>query len=404
MNHRMGLWVAGALGTALACGSVSDVESGDELRRDAGVDAGRSQGDAATSGPRLEANDVSVLWPVPETGALPSGYLKLFPKSGERGPGVPSAARVLYENGFHADLPRNLVESTVAIVALRLDPCAPRASGPCKPELRLSAQPLDEQFDDAATHLIYELSSADLTQIVSDLRRLKAASPTSTSGPLRVHPGLLAAGSNTPYWRAWNDFVLKWATAPRLARLTLNSFGLDNWFFRGVARSDDWDSDKFRIPGLPTDAHAQSWIQQAPHEGLNDPTGTISPLPSSHFNALLAKGVDPRSPALKAPLALVGTFMHPSRRTPANSDCVSCHLAPQTALYYEARGANFGPSTDYAPPAGFDAAVVVDPRLKGNLSNTILFGWHRARPKAIASIAKRVVFETAEALRAMGEL
>lgn len=411
------------LGAVLICGSwlaCADQEAKpellDDLRSDAGRDASRdgsadaartdSAVDAAPASRKLEANDVSVLWPAPKTGALPAGYLKVFPTASEQGPGIASGARVVFEPGFHADVPPHIVERTVAVLALRVDPCAPRANGACVPELRLSAEPFDEAFDDAATHLIYELSKPDFSAMASELRALKAASPVPTSGPLRVHPGLAAAGANSAYWRSWNSFVIKWATAARMTRVTVNSFGLDNWFFRGVEKASGWSMDDFKIPSLPAaNARTQSWLQLAQHENLNDPSGKIDPAPASNFGALLAANVNHRDPAFKSALDLLGKFKHPNKLTPANADCVSCHLAPQAALFYEARGASLTAATAYTPPAGFDASVLVVPELRGNMSNTIMFGWHRDRHTgAFASVAERVVFETAETLRAMGEL
>lgn len=406
MSSRACLWSPFlALLVAVAACSREDVatSNGDAAAR-AQFDAGREP-DAADSGvlvlaSDLDANDVSILWPVPRTGELPAGYLKLLPRDGERGPGIPQEALDAIPK-LHADLPQAQVLQSAAIVALRADPCALSTAGSCVRELRLSVEPLSPGLADTAVHLVYELDERRFEELLADLLLLRAHSPAPTTGVLRVHPGLEAGGVDSSFAHELHDVVLKYATAGALVRVTANAFAFDNWSFARFDRASGWTN--VAIPGLSAGDTTQAWLRQAEQDSLEDPTGTISPAPAKSFAALLSAtsldvGVD--APAVLAARDAILDFEHPERANAASNDCASCHLADAAHRWAERRGVSFDTAGRYEPPQGTSVDVVATPEVDGNLSNTIAFGWHRVKNTiAVPSVSARVAAETAEVLR-----
>ncbi|MDI3285322.1 hypothetical protein [Polyangium sp. 15x6] len=384
---------AGVLASAVlaACGS-PDVDNPKPDAADAGI-----TGD-------LSPSDVSILWPAPENGELPPGYLKIFPAAGERGPGLPSAARDVMPD-LHADLPGG-AKTTLTVIAARVDPCAPRASGPCVHELRLSAETLAVGLDDAALHLIYELDDARFAALASDLTTWRAHSPASTSGRLRVHPGLAAAGIGSAFAEELHDIIVRYATEESLISFTTNHFAFDNWGFSRFVRNGAV-FEKVDLPGLPAGTLSQSWLRQAQQDDLDDPNGTLTPAPAKNFGALLktdALVAGTSTPEVLAARDAVLENEHPGKTNSAKNDCGSCHLADAAHRWAEKRGVVFDTLEKYLPPAGVDVTVDVPPELMGNASNTVAFGYHRVRhEKLVPSISARVAAETAEVVKRLRE-
>ncbi|MDI1451789.1 hypothetical protein [Polyangium sp. 6x1] len=352
----------------------------------------------------LSPSDISILWPAPENGELPPGYLKIYPAAGERGPGIPSAARDVMPD-LHADLPGG-ANTTLAVIAARVDPCAPRASGPCVPELRLSAETLVVGLDDAALHLIYELDEAQLAALISDLATWRTHAPVSTSGRLRVHPGLAAAGIGSAFAEELHDIIVHHATEASLVSFTVNHFAFDNWSFARFVRKGA-AFEKVDLPGLPAGTLSQSWLRQAQQDDLDDPNGTLTPAPAKNFSALLktdALSAGTSTPEVLAARDAVLENEHPEKTSSATNDCGSCHLADAAHRWAEKRGVLFDTPEKYQPPAGIDVTVEAPPELMGNASNTIAFGYHRVRhEKLVPSISARVAAETAEVLKRLRE-
>lgn len=355
-----------------------------------------SQAPNVTAGDPLGLNDVSILWPMPETGTLPAGYLKLFPGSGERGPGIPEAARQAIPN-LHADVPDAIVWAATAIVAMRIDPCARSVDGSCTRELRLSAETINPSFDDAAVHLIYELDEPSFDALVTDLREWRASSPVPTDGILRVHPGLAKAGIASPYARELHDIVERFATEEALVRVTVNAFAFDTWGFSRLDRATGWE--RVGLPGLQ-DGTGQAWRRLAQIDNMNDPSGAIEPLPAQNFAALLRADALAQGPGATAVLEArdaIVALEHPAKASAATHDCVSCHLSDGAHRWAEKRGVSFDIPERWRPPADIDVATDVPPELDGNVSNTIAFGYHRVHHgKLVPSISRRVIAESAE--------
>lgn len=344
-------------------------------------------------------NDVSVLWPLPETGPLPAGYLKLYPGTGEHGPYFPRAEAGRFPP-LHADLPQSIIDSATVIVAMRIDPCTPSSpAGSCDHELRLSAETIEPSLADAAVHLVYRLDDAELERLLADLATWHSHSPVPTGTTLSVHPGLVKAGIDSPFARELHAIVERHATERALVRLTFNTFAFDNWSFVQWDKTETgWQPSS--LPGLAEGERAQAWLRGAAVDELDDPSGQLDPsssfasaLAPLHRRDALAGGTS--SPAVVAARDAVLRLEDPKVTHAENSDCGSCHLANQTRRWAEARGVSFGQTE----PPELHAA------LRGNLGSTLAFGWHRVhngRPEhyghLYAEISMRVANETSETL------
>jgi hypothetical protein len=365
-----------------------------------------SEGGGRT-GDALGPNDVSILWPLPEEGPAPPGYLKIHPGAGERGPYFPLDQIDTFPQ-LHGDLPNDVVRPTTRVVAMRVDPCAAGSvPGSCVRELRLSAQTIDVALHDAAIHLVYRLDEAAFGALVADLSAWKSHSPVPTGDRLSVHPGLAAAGIDSAFASELHDIVLRYATKDALARLTFNVFAFDIWMFLKFDKTErGWE--RTAIPGLEPGTTSQAWERHGFVESLDDPSGLITPEPAMSMAALhrsdaLANGTS-SAPVLAARDAVLH-FENPTVSDAENADCVSCHMAGQTHLWAEAHGVSFDAPSRYVPAEGYDVRADVPPALRGNLGSTLAFGWHRIASgspehahKLYPEISARVAHETAETL------
>ena len=176
---------------------------------------------------RLEANDVSVLFPLP---AAPSSLLGLA-SAGEQGALLPEP--------LFADLTNHIARATTLkgsrgffsfdaasykewqIVGMRFDPCArlepTESDATCSLQIRLIAQPIRLTGGvavpiDGAIHLIFVAGAADrvtIKAIAGELLNLKALSPVKATGlPLRPHPGIVEEQGVGPFTEAVKAFIL----------------------------------------------------------------------------------------------------------------------------------------------------------------------------------------------------
>lgn len=389
------------------------VDSGafDATADDLGLDAGLV--DASTSTHTgLNLNDVSVLWPLPQAGDLRSDFLWVTPGTGESGPYFPVHRR--------DELPVPIADfpiqpgATEMVVALRFDPCA-RADemSPCEAQLRLVAQPViftgpddAQMLDDSAMHLFYTLNQQDAANVEAELRRLSDSSTISTAGPLGVHPVLQAQGAGGGFGSALRGLVVTNCRADNLKQITTNTFAFDNWAFS----RHDWANDHFTrrpLVGMTTQSETQAWLRQASRDDLNDPAGLIDPPSVNSFAYLLSRDVytNPDPVQRDVALAIMAFLQNPQRTIVDTSDCVSCHVGAQLALYAERQGLDFSQVPEvYAPPSTLDTRLIIAPSIQGNLGNTIMFGYHQGRAgPPVPSISQRVINETAEALVYLGD-
>ncbi len=406
-------WVLACVSMAACAGEVAPT-------RDAGVVADVGPADdadvLADAAPRpLAPNDVSILFPLPAPPQPRAHFLWLVPRdAAETGPYFP-AHRVDELPALNADVPDSLGYPSAMVVALRYDPCARVApGGPCAAQLRLIAQPVPytgaaapSMLDDSAAHLFYTLTASASRAVAQALADLAAASTVDTTGPLAVHPALLAEGPDGAFARGLRALVIAHCRSDNLTRVTVNAFAMDNWAFQQLAwRGDHLEREP--LSHLAEPSESQAWLRQAERDSLDDPAGTITPAPLRSFAYLhdLASYAAPDPVRTASAVAVLARVENPRLTTPEGADCVSCHLASQTRTFAERQGLVFtGLPESYAPPPGIEAGLVQPPELRGNLGATILFGYNvstrngRVQP----SISRRVVFETAEVLRHLAE-
>ncbi len=351
---------------------------------------------------RLDLNDVSILFPLPTSSVDRGQSLWLAPKPGEGGPYFP------WE--LVDELPRLIADfpdtyPNAMITGLRYDPCAPREGGGCDAQLRLVAQPVIvngasvEMLEDTGVHLFYRLDSASSRDVVRSLVALRDASTESTSGRLRVHPGL-ASTDNAAVAAAVHALVVQHCREETLFRITLNTFAFDNWGFAKFTYANG-SLTREMLGNMQPDAVAQAWLRQAFVDDTNDPSGAIDPAPLHELPYLLQitnyAGGAPKDPVLarKAAEALV-RIENPDATITDEVDCVSCHVATPGRLFAQRNGVDFAVLPQYEAPAGYDTTLVLAPEVSGNLGNTISFGYHHMTTGALfPTISQRVINESA---------
>ena len=220
-----------------------------------------------------------------------------------------------------------------------------------------------------------------------------------------------AAGLGSVFARELDDVVVRYATKDALVRLTFNAFAFDNWaFMKFDRRGATWEQTP--LPGLSPAPLSQGWLRQAQVDSLEDPSGTIDPAPAKTFATLLRANALANGPFDPVVLAARDAIVHlenPTKTNAESADCVSCHLAGQAHLWAEKRGVSFAVPERYVPPAGSDVAVDVPTLLRGNPSNTIMFGYHRVQvggvdTKLLPSISARAAHETAQVVASLRQM
>jgi hypothetical protein len=327
------------------------------------------------------------------------------------GPGFPAAFADELPS-LNGDVPDEAGLPSSMITSLRFDPCFPGLQGPdCQAQLRLVAQPVfvsesgPQMLDDAAAHLFYVLTPGESDAVLQALLAIRELSPVSTSGPLRIHPGL-AQGLGGALGDAVRKLVVAHCRTNNLSRVTLNTFAMDNWSFHRfdvVAGA----LEKQMLPHMVEEGTGQAWLRQAFVNSLDDPSGIIAPAPAGGgFTPLLSRlsyvdgqPTDPEAARLAAANLL--RIENPRLTTTDDVDCASCHLATQARLFAVRNGVPFDLPEQYLPPEEFDNELQLSPRLQGNLGATISFGWHHnhdaeASNELMPSISQRTVNESVD--------
>ncbi|MDQ3299212.1 MAG: hypothetical protein M3619_21765 [Myxococcota bacterium] len=356
-------------------------------------------------GTRLDLNDVSILFPLPASEAARDQFLWLAPRTGEAGPYFPWST-VDDLPRLIADFPITLTYPNAMITGMRYDPCAPNAMGGCEAQLRLVAQPVlvdgtsVRMLEDSAIHLFYRLDSARSRDVVRALVASRDLSPVSTSGRLRVHPGLGRPDSGA-LAAALRTLVVEHCREETLFRITLNTFAFDNWGFFKFDYADGVVTRE-NLGNMVTDGSVQGWIRQAFVDDTNDPSGKIDPAPLHPMPYLLsiqnfASGAPKDPVAARAAAAALLRIENPDATITDEVDCVSCHVATPARRFAERHGVEFATLPQFDAPAGYDTSLVLAPEVDGNLGNTIAFGWHHmTTDEVFPSINQRVINESAK--------
>lgn len=396
-----GLLVACEIGTTIDGRDAGSVDSGalDSGALDAGTfDAGGrfdggSPADAGCGQGLLGLNDVSFLYPLP---ASPdAGGLLTAESVGPRGRLLPMGVR----SGLPVlETSRDLKAADVVIVGARVDHCFRLGNGPCRPQLRLIGQPLIEFGTvDATLHLFYDLTANELTQLVTQLRALKALAGDATRCvPLSVHPVMAKEGLHGPYATALNTMILNFAGAQNLSRIAVMTlfFGVPGWGFSAFDVNNQ-TLTRASIARAPN-ATEQSFLLKSPGEsfGFLTPTPVGSLVPSILSSEWLA---DAGQPVLSQGVAELWRIDDPTQENPGTVDCVSCHVAERARETVSTmRGASSAAGVGYQNPRhpltfkhdGF------------SLRSQRIFGYLREIP----SLSVRVVNESAEVADALNAM
>ena len=296
---------------------------------DASPDGGAPADASAASAAALTMNDVSVLLPIP---ASPSAAGTLGPDdSGKKGPLLLQAT---YDKipKFGVKPAQGLDFARMRVVAVRFDGCFPRPEG-CEAQIRLVMQPItdDGQTLDSALHLFYHLEPSELATVVSELRRLHTLAPelpAGKTGPLDVHPALVAQGLDGAYGKALRELVLRFAGDDSFVRMT--------FFLRAPPKEEEWFFGGFdRVDGALRQLDIVGVGKS--NQRVNRPirpdgyTYTFTPSPKlpENIDVLLsteaAKSATPE--AREAAVAALARIENPAKYGPDQLSCAGCHVS-----------------------------------------------------------------------------
>jgi hypothetical protein len=391
-------------------------------------------------GVQFDVNDVSYLWPPPQTAAdlsnlIPASDLTtagspLWPEpiftatmAIVRKTAIANAAGTSSQIAFGQFEAELLKPDTWKVAGMRVDPSAPGTDPAVigvfgsMPQLRIVLQPVTvagstARVHDFAVHLVFQYSRGSLTipfapeaaafgEMVAALTALKAAAGTSTEGRLGVHPALLAR--NQKFAALAKAFIEKFALPARLFAVS----------FVGVAETQPWI---FVTMALGRDGT----LVEAPQAVLGDRPAqmlallsrpAVMPVPSTtNVDERARRGVstgvlfeDDAPSRLELPVFstdpqpilknIPDIVANPARAHFFNTDCVSCHTE---STRRRDLGIPAGSAFAFSVPAGisgFDDALL--PRSRWNVRN---FGWFqelRSSPP-VATVTIRTANEAAQ--------
>lgn len=396
------LCAAALLASVAVTGCGVDAPAGADAATPADAVVDAVTADAGPTRP-LEANDVSVLFPL-----APASALWRVSLAGRGGPLLPAAVFEQIGRSLIRELTTAAAEyDGLRVVAFRYDPCFRHevASTRCQPQVRLVAQAVDAaggRAFDGAVHLLYHLDAADDAAVRRELAALTPMAPQNVGAPLGVSPALAASGLDGAYGQRLRALVARVAGAETLQRITFMS--------RTGSRAGQWE-----FGGM----HVRAW----PEGGVTAPGAVaIARLDGATFQTVVGAvsagfsydvspriGIPAGAPALtSASIAQVATggpgavrplwawargVEDPAGQVADSVDCASCHLANRIGRYIERNH-----------PGAVEAGAEPAPRVVGGAElendNLRAFGYFEAH----AAVAQRTANETAAVvawLRAM---
>ncbi len=382
-----------------ACPSPASVDAGtdalasDAASSDAFVARIDANSDANAPLATLTMNDVSVLWPMPTSG-LTSDFISVTAE-GAHGPLLPASAYV--------PIPQLVAFGEVAIdrlrvVAMRIDPCfRATITSTCQPMVRLVAQPTSDAtgastgFADAAIHLHYEMTDAELRAFANEVATARHG--MFQSAPLGVHPLLAAEGLTGTFANALRALILEHLGADRLTRITFTT--------RTRTRSAQWEFGR-------VDRVGSSFVRVDLDTVLGTPdlqtltagvTGRYTLDPETLSTDALTDLYDEPSSYAAVPAASrqalldrAYAVLNPERHTAESIDCSSCHIAGHVARDASEAWPTLMPTTRFTSTHPLDAptAPLVRDRIRA-------FGYFDQEPQ----LNQRTINETAATLEAL---
>ncbi len=277
--------------------------------------------------------DVTVVWPLPSTGADLEG--EGFLRAGSSAPSGVLLPRAIF-NAIPAltrvDAPDAIYENLV-VVGARLDPCFREGRGapPCSPNLRLVFQPVfsslasGPEARDASIHAFYAADDQRQIKVAIDaLARARHALALPTAPALSVHP-LARSRENRLRVR---EILLPLLGSARLVRVTSVGVHAGNagWTFSGFDLAADGGSSPIVIPetGGATEQHLLSI------EGPAISANVEPPIASADDVSLLLDDAASRKATLldrEKAFDAAARIENPALHNPGTVDCVSCHVS-----------------------------------------------------------------------------
>jgi hypothetical protein len=331
---------------AIDGGATPDVGDSGGATSDVG-DSGGVTSDVWDSGApvALRNVDVTILYPLPAAGEL--GALL---RPGDPGLGGALLTADVFDQGqvpeldWREPLPDDAARLTaLRVVAIRVDPCPgtvvpPPAGAACAPELRLVFQSLkvngtETSARDGAIHTFHAMSRTDFDAFVRALRDIRGERESDPPVPLDVHPLLGEQGPDGAYARRIRTLVLAHAGVSNLIRVThfrrvsepASSFpSVASWQFALREISAGAWQDRM-IPTTAVTRQGVVTIVGGVWDAMVTPAVTTPDDPTHVLHA----SSDQRTQAFSALVRVLNPRVHSSQ----SIDCVSCHIAPDIALF-----------------------------------------------------------------------
>ncbi len=324
----------------------SGVAGGAGLAGGSGGTGGAASGQAA---PALDLNDVSFLYPLPTWDARDD--LLSLAAAGDQGVLL---SRTVFETVVPTVVDQNHMGpadlyAAMRVVGVRVDPCFPAdatASPGCLKQVRLVIQPIGQDQTthelttlDGAVHALYNLTDAQWTNLVGDLRALRASAGGATVGqPLGIHPVMAAQGLRGTYASALRTLILKYAgeaTLDSMAFFQLLKFSTF-WAFSAADRQ----GTGFQKRTIPLITAQLQNVEVGTSGSSTDPDNRtrsvrFAPGPSAPS---LSKLPDLSIGLAEATSALRSAYLvdNPSSSfNPQTLDCGTCHVATRNLSYAE---------------------------------------------------------------------
>lgn len=342
--------------------------------------------------------DVSILFPLP-----PKEQRLALLGTDDEGRGGPLLPRDLLRRLPPLDVlsSNDELRALLRVVAVRLDPCFPGlGDAPCQNQIRLVVQPIGLleggeglAATDAALHLFYEVTRAEMASLLQHVVDLRVASGVPRSdGPVSVHPALAREGVRGPFGDGLRSLLLAHAGRAALTRVTF--MGLEQlgqrWRFGGF----DVVAAELRPLTIATANAPEQTFSNRDLDGVTFAASSMSPPSASPDDvrllfepaSLAAAGDAERRAAYRRALRLENPRLH----SPETVDCATCHVAGAARRFAERELglSGDGNGARYAHPRG----LPLDGATAERTDELRAFGYFDARP----SISQRVVNETAE--------
>ncbi len=315
-------------------------------------------------------NDVSVLFPLPST--IEEAAQLSLASAGKGGPLLTEARFAAIPVFADNPLPERAYDRW-RIVAARIDPCFPDlavlVSNPaaCR-RLRLVAQPLATDplgavvADDAAIHLLYDLSAADFDAMTVAWLAVATDQTRDPRTTLGIHPVIANEGLAGPTATTLREVAITtYAGAATLSQYTFVEG-------RGVA----WEFGGLRVDGAGQNALPIHGIEDASGQvTVSDTDGVFGVSPASAevrameplAGEVTGGGVGggevtltASAAAITAALRMTLTVDDPTLLNADTVDCASCHLATRARERARTLGASSAGLPRFAI-AGFDLSL-----------------------------------------------